>query len=34
LVETAKALGQLKGLSLDAIGRITADNYRRFFKPD
>jgi TatD DNase family protein len=34
MVETAKALGQLKGLSLEAIGTITADNYRRFFKLD
>jgi TatD DNase family protein len=34
VVETAKALGQLKGLSLEAIGTITADNYRRFFKLD
>jgi TatD DNase family protein len=32
VVETAKALGQLKGLSLDAIGMITAENYRRLFR--
>jgi len=32
VVETAKALGELKGLSTDAVGRITAENYRRLFK--
>jgi TatD DNase family protein len=34
VVETAKALGQLKGLSFEAVGRITAENYRHFFKLD
>jgi TatD DNase family protein len=32
VVETAKALGELKGLSTDAVGQITAENYRRLFK--
>lgn len=32
VVETAKALAQLKGVSLDAIGRQTADNYERLFR--
>lgn len=32
VVETARSLAQLKALSLEAVGEITAGNYRRFFK--
>ncbi len=32
VVETAKALAQLRALSLEEVAEITAGNYRRFFK--
>ena len=32
VVETARALAQLKGTSIDVIGRQTSENYRRLFK--
>ena len=32
VVETAKALAQLRALSLEEVAEITARNYRRFFK--
>ena len=32
MVETAKSLAQLRSLSLEAVGEITAGNYGRFFK--
>jgi TatD DNase family protein len=32
VVETAKAMAELKGTSVEAIGRQTSGNYRRLFK--
>jgi TatD DNase family protein len=32
VVETAKAMAQLKGTSIEVIGRQTSENYRRLFK--
>ncbi len=34
VIEVARRIGQLRGLTAEAIGEQTAENFRRFFKPD